>query len=317
MLIAMIAVVAVLQGNFFAPSSLRNSLLSYTPLILLGMGQAIVLLAGGLDLSAGSAMALILCVMAKVMESQETITGVYALLLGAGVAAVTGLVNGISVGYLRLPPIVATFATSYMWLGIGLFVMPSPGGSAANWIRAFYDISLVEGAPPWLLDFGKAVPTAIFLIAGGCVMWYCVLRARTGRYIYAVGSDRLIAFYSGINTSRTIMKAYMMNAFFVLLCALYFMGQNQSASARLGDPMTLQCIAAAVIGGVAITGGKGNAFLAIAGAIILTMVNKIIYLMNVPTAYQVLVSGVVIIAAIAGPSIIAMKRDRTRLMGGS
>jgi ribose transport system permease protein len=203
-----------------------------------------------------------------------------------------------------------------MWVGVGLFVMPTPGGHSANWIRGFYDVSLVQGVPQGLISFGKAVPTSIFLIIAGCVVWYLVLRSKTGRYIYAVGSSQLVAFYSGINTSRTVLKAYLLNAFFILLCALYFMGQNQSASARLGDPMTLQCIAAAVIGGVALTGGKGNAFLALAGAIILTMVNKIIYLTNVPTAYQVLVSGVVILAAIAGPSVITMRRNRIRLMGG-
>ena len=117
----MLVVVATMQSNFFEASALRNSMNSFAPLILMAMGQAIVLIAGGLDLSSGTSMALMLCVLTRVMKKDDPITGVWALLITVGVMFGIGLVNGVSVGYLKLPPIIATFATSYIWLGIALF----------------------------------------------------------------------------------------------------------------------------------------------------------------------------------------------------
>jgi ribose transport system permease protein len=111
------------------------------------------------------------------------------------------------------------------------------------------------------------------------------------------------------------MRAYLANAFFMLLCALFFAGQNQAGSARMGDPMALQCIAAAVVGGVALTGGKGNVYMAIVGAVILSLINKLIFFANVPTAWQVFTSGLVIIVAIAISSILAIRRRKQESRG--
>jgi ribose transport system permease protein len=253
--------------------------------------------------------------MTKTMESGTAASGGTALLLGIVATLVIGIVNGVVVGHLRLPAIVATFATSYVWLGIALFVMPKPGGGAANWFRAFYDFSKIEAAPAWLKSFGTAVPSAVLMILAGVCFWFVISRTKTGRYLYAVGSNRDIAFSSGIRTGNIVMKAYMMNAFFMLLCALFYAAQNQAGSARMGDPMTLQCIAAAVVGGIALSGGKGTVYMAIVGAVILSLINKIIFFAGVPTAWQVLASGAVIIVAITVSSVLAIRRERRTLLG--
>ncbi len=314
--VAMLVIVIALQGNFFEPSSLRNSIISWTPLILLAMGQAIVIIAGGLDLSSGPAMSFMLCVLAATMKKDDPASGGIALILAILVMLLIGAVNGFAVGYLKLPPIVATFATSYIWLGAGLFIMPTPGGECVNWMRAFYDFSSVEGMPAALKSFGEVIPTAVLLIIVACVVWFLVSRTKTGRYIYAVGSDRNVAYQSGINTSKVQLIAYMINAFFALLCALFYVAQNQAGSARLGDPLTLQCVAAAVVGGIALTGGRGNVFMAIIGAIIMSLVSKLIYLANIPAAYQSLVSGIIIIAAIASSAIYTAVNKKAMLKGG-
>lgn len=314
--IAMIVIVAALQGNFFEPSSLRNSIISWTPLILLAMGQAVVIIAGGLDLSSGPAMAFMMCVMASIMKKDDPSTGLPALLMGLVVMLVVGIVNGVAVGYLKLPPIIATFATSYVWLGASLFIMPTPGGECVNWMRAFYDFASVDAMPEALKAFGQAIPTGVLLIIAAVVIWYCVSRTKTGRYIYAVGSNRTVAYQSGINTSKVQLLAYMINAIFIFFCALFMVAQNQAGSARIGDPLTLQCVAAAVVGGVALTGGRGNVFMAIVGAIIMSLVSKLIYVANVESAYQSLVSGIIIIAAIASSTIYTTINERALLKGG-
>lgn len=315
--IAMIVIVVILQNNFFEGSSLKNSINSFAPLILMAMGQSIVLISGGLDLSCGTSMALMLCVLTRVMNAKDPSTGVWALIITAGVMVGIGLLNGFAVGYLKLPPLIATFATSYIWYGIALFVMPTPGGQSVNWMRAFFDFNAVNGMPDAFKSFGSIIPTSALLVIAACIVWYFVSRTKTGRYMYAVGSNRVTAYQSGINTARIQTTAYLLNSFFLFLCALYFAAQNQAGSARIGDPLTLQAIAAGVVGGIALNGGKGNIYFAIIGAVILSLVNKIIFFANLQDAYQTLVSGVIIIIAIASSAIYTTINERSVLKGGN
>jgi len=209
------------------------------------------------------------------------------------------VVNGIGMGYLRIPSVIATFATSFMWLGAALFLRPTPGGQSVPWFKLFYDVKAYAGAPPALKAFGSMVPSALILVLIGCLFWFVLSRTRTGRYIYAVGSNHTSAYESGINTARIQLRACVINSVFIFLAALFFVGQNQSGDARMGDPLTLRAIAAAVVGGVALSGGRGSVFFALIGALILSLVNKIIFFADIPYAYQTLVSGVIVIIAIA------------------
>jgi len=298
-LVAMLALAAFLQRNFFEAKSLNRTLNAFTPLILLAMGQAVVIISGGLDLSAGTALSLLTCVLTSVMHTANPETGVYAIGAAFAVAMVIGVVNGIGIGYLRIPSVIATFATSFIWLGAALFLRPTPGGEAVPWFKVFYDAKSYPAAPPALKAFGSVVPSALALVLIGCLFWLVLSRTRMGRYIYAVGSNNTSAYASGINTARIQLWACVINSVFIFLAALFFVGQNQSGDARMGDPLTLRAIAAAVVGGVALAGGRGSVFFALIGALILSLVNKIIFFGNIPYAYQTLVSGVIVIIAIA------------------
>jgi len=299
-LIAMFALTAVMQKNFFAMKSTVRNINSFTPLILLTMGQAVVIISGGLDLSVGSALSLLTCVATSVMREGEPITGAYALVVTFAVAIVIGLINGIGIGFFRVPPLIVTFATSYIWLGIALFLRPTPGGETVDWFQMFYKIRNIEGAPAVLKAFGEIIPPALVLVLLGCLLWWVVSKTKTGRYIYAVGSNSESAYVTGINTSWVQIKACMINSIFIFLAALFFVGQNGSGDARMGDPLTLKAIAAVVVGGIALTGGRGSVYYALVGALIFSFVSKIIFFANIPNAFQTLFSGVIIIVAIAG-----------------
>ena len=298
-LLVMFIVTAALQDNFFERGSIVRNINAFAPLILLAMGQAVVILSGALDLSAGAALSLMTCVLTYVMKQGEPITGVYAFVAAFGVAVLIGVVNGIGIGYLRIPPVIITFATSYIWLGAALFIRPTPGGESVQWFKIFYDIRSAEGVPEFVKAIGMVIQPALVLVLIGCLIWYLISRTKIGRYIYAVGSNNDSAYATGINTARVQMMAFIINSVFIFLAALFFVGQNQSGDARMGDPMTLKAIAAAVVGGIALTGGKGSVYMAIVGALILSFVNKIIFFADIPNAYQTLVSGLIIIAAIA------------------
>jgi ribose transport system permease protein len=314
-LVVMVALTAVLQDNFFDPKSLASNINAFMPLILMTMGQAVVIISGGMDLSAGSALSLYTCVLTFVMKRDDPVTGVYALIITFAVAMAVGAINGLGVGYLRISPVIVTFATSYIWLGLALFLRPTPGGESVDWFKAFYNFGSVEGASPAAQELGKVLPSALFFIIAACLIWFFVRKTRMGRYFYAVGSSNDSAYASGINSARVQMKAYMMNSFYIFMAALFFVGQNMTGDARLGDALTLKCIAAAVVGGIALEGGKGGLFLALVGALILSFVNKIIFFANIPNAYQTLVSGIIIIVAIAGSLVYTLYNKRVMLKG--
>jgi ribose transport system permease protein len=272
----------------------------------------VVILSGGLDLSVGPALSLLTCVLTSLMKAGVPITGGYALIVTFAVAMAIGVVNGIGIGYLRIPPVIVTFATSFIWLGIALFLRPTPGGETVDWFQAFYKIGNIEGAPGFLKAFGDIIPPALILVLIGCAFWYVISRTRTGRYIYAVGSSNQSAYETGIDTARVQMEACMINSVFIFLTALFFVGQNRSGDARMGDPLTLRAIAATVVGGIALTGGRGNVFFSLVGALILSFVSKIIFFANIPNAYQTLFSGVIVIIAIAGSQVYALSSRRAK-----
>ncbi len=299
-LLVMFTITAILQDNFFQHNSIVRNINAFAPLILLAMGQAVVIISGGLDLSAGASLSLLTCVLTFVMKQDDPITGVYAIVIAFAVAVLMGVINGIGIGYLRIPPVIITFATSYIWLGAALFIRPTPGGESVAWFKIFYDTKSAEGVPAFIKAIGTVIQPALALVLVGCLIWYFISRTKTGRYIYAVGSSNDSAYATGINTAKVQMKACIINSVFIFLAALFFVAQNQSGDARMGDPMTLKAIAAAVVGGIALTGGRGSVYLAIVGALILSFVNKIIFFADIPNAYQTLVSGLIIIIAIAG-----------------
>lgn len=131
-LIIMFTITAILQKNFFEAKSIVRNINAFTPLILLTMGQAVVIISGGLDLSVGSNLSLLTCVLTFVMKKGEPVTGVYAIIIAFAVAILVGVINGIGIGYLRVPPLITTFTTSFIWLGAALFLRPTPGGESVE-----------------------------------------------------------------------------------------------------------------------------------------------------------------------------------------
>ena len=266
-------------------------------------------------MSSGNAMAFMLCILAGIMKSATPGRGVIALLICCLAMVGIGLLNGVSVAYFKLPPIIATFATSYIYLGAALFIMPSPGGSCANWMRVFYKFSSVENMPAALKAFGDKIPTGVLMIVGVIVLWYIISRKKLGRYIYAVGSDRNIAYDSGVKTVKVQIMAYVFDAFCCMLAALFLVGQNQSGSARLGDALTLKSIASAIVGGVSLAGGTGNVYVAIGGAAIISLVSKLISFSGINSDYQTLVSGIILLVAVSSSAIIRLVKTLTAKEG--
>lgn len=288
-LVGVIILNAMLQKNFFAVDVFNINLLTFTPLILISIGQAIIILGGGLDLSVGQQVSLINVILAVMMaDAGESRLAVVPAFIVAFLAAMgMGFVNGFTAGYLNLPPMIATFATSAIWYGMALFILPSPGGLIPTWlVRAF--------SWKWFL-----ISTPLIVIVLAYALWLFIKRRPLGRYIYAVGSNEEAAFANGVNTRRVKLYSYMLGSFFVLLGAFAISFQAGSGDARLGLSYTLTSVAAVVVGGISLKGGSGNVIGAILGAIILNMVINLIYFANIPSEYQEFTKGAIIILALA------------------
>ncbi len=288
-LVAVIILNALLQKNFFAINVIQVNLLTFTPLILISMGQAVIVLSGGLDLSVGQQVSLINVILAVMMQNvgDNRAAAILPMLVALVVALGMGFVNGFAAGYLNLSPLIATFATSAIWFGIALLILPSPGGSIPGWLARGFS---------WTFSL---ISTSLIVIVLAYLFWVLIIMRRPlGRHVYAIGSNEAAAFANGVNTRRVKIMAYMLGSFFVLLGAIAITFQSASGDARLGAAYTLTSIAAVVVGGIALKGGTGNVIGAIIGAIVLNIVINLIYFANIPSEYQEFTKGATIILAL-------------------
>lgn len=296
--IIMFSLTAVMQENLLTQRGITNLINSYFPLVLMSIGQAAVMISGCIDLSNGTALSLMTCILAATMKANDPSTGWIALLLAIAAMFITALLNGFIVGIMRVPPVIATFATSYIYMGAALFILPRPGGECVNWANVFYRFSAVKGMPDWIKSVGTVVPPVAISTILVLLIWLFLKRTQFGRYLYATGSNEESAYFSGINTGKVRMQAYLFNAFCILVAALFFVAQNQSADYQFGNSYSLKSIASAVIGGIAMSGGRGDMTGAVLGALIINLVNKIIFFSGLTTAYQTMVNGAIVIVAL-------------------
>lgn len=287
-----------IQPSYGPPGiqSLANAVL---PLALAAVGQAIVVIGGGIDLSVGSIMALMSVVSAALMKANPDMS--VAIVIGVLLLGVlVGVVNGGLVVVTRVPDIVVTLGMSFVWAGLALLVLKTPGGAAAPWLK-----DLVKG--PLLIEWlPKAVVVLVVVVA---VIWLPLRRSRLGLSIYAIGSNRLAAFRSGVPVGRTKITAY---AFMGLFAA--FAGLSLTASTGIGSPVpgqyTMQSVAAIVLGGVSLAGGRGGVFGPIVAVIILQLIRTDMTFLNVNTNLATVANGAILIAVVMFGSLIQMRRER-------
>ncbi len=289
----------IIQPSYGAAGvqGLGNSVL---PLALAAVGQAIVVISGGIDLSIGSMMALTSVVSASLMNGQSE---QFAILVVVGVLVlglVLGAVNGGLAVVTRVPDIVVTLAMSFVWAGCALLVLNAPGGGSAAWL-----LELVTGSlgNPWI---PKAAVLLVVIVA---VVWIPLRRSKLGLSIYAIGSNRLAAFRSGVPVGRTRVAAYMLMGLFAALGGL-----SLTASTGIGTPVpgpyTLMSVAAVVLGGVSLAGGRGGVFGAVVAVMILQLIRSDITFLNVNPNLAVVVQGVILIGVVMIGSLVQIRRAR-------
>jgi ribose transport system permease protein len=258
-------------------------------LALAAMGQTVVVLTGGFDLSAGAVVSLVNVVLASSMGPDvpsQILFGVVALLIGGAV----GAINGFFVAFVRLQPIVVTLSTMFIVQGITLLVMDKPGGMIPPEFSAF----LAGDAVPGML------PAAVVVLAMAACSWLLLKNSRFGVGLYAVGSDADAARAAGVPTRAVLFGAYVVAGLFYGAAGAFVSAQTGSADPLVGRPLLLQMFTAVVLGGTVLGGGRGGCIGSIVGAYTLMIVVNILLVLNVSAYYSSVAEGVILILAVLG-----------------
>jgi len=297
LLIIAVAINWYLQPNLFELRSLNRNLRSFLPAIILAMGQTIVIVGGGVDLSVGAIVSLVNAILVTMLTPESTGEQIILAILVAGAAGlIAGLINGLSVAYLRLQPIVTTYATSFLFAGAALLILPRPGGEIPEWMEDLYRSTPGD------------IPFVLFVIVILALVWLLIRSTRFSQYLYATGGKAEAAYTTGVPVNRIRMTSYILAGLFAALAALAYTVFTGSGNPRSGDDMTLLSIVAVVLGGTRLSGGQGGAIGTIFGVIILGIIRNIISFANIDSWWQTLVNALIIIVALAGPGLIRLLR---------
>ncbi|MEM6429009.1 MAG: ABC transporter permease [Deinococcota bacterium] len=290
LLVVLIAINVNLQSNFFSLRAINGNFRVLLPLMLLAVGQSIVIIGGGIDLSVGAIVSLVNVILVTRISPESGLLGVIlAILLGCASGMLAGAVNGVCVALLRLQPIVTTYATSFIFSGLALLILPRPGGQLPRAMTRFYRSTPLN------------IPVAVYVIIVLLLIWGLVRGSRYGQYLFATGSQADAAYTTGIPVLRVKFASYVVAGLFSALAALALTLGIGSGNARIGDAMTLESIVAVVLGGTRLRGGQGGVAGAIIGVAILGIIRNLISFADVPTWYQTLVNASIIVLALAGP----------------
>ncbi|MGX6447376.1 ABC transporter permease [Patulibacter sp. S7RM1-6] len=283
--IAFVIALGLTTSNGFAPSRILDIVGQDAQLGMAVIGQAVVMLSGGLDLSIGPVMNLASIVSAVVMDGANgNIALAVVVTLAAGAAV--GLVNGLLVAKLKIAPLLATLAVGTILQGVYyVWTEGQPKGNVAPAFRTIADDRILGFLP---------VSIVVWLVLWAVVA-FVLYRTTWGKGLYATGANPRAAWLSGVATTRKVVGAYVIAAMCAAVAGMQLTAYSGTASVNAADSYTLMTVAAAVIGGVAFVGGIGGLAGPFAGVLVLVFLDTILETLNVPSATQYIAQGLILI----------------------
>jgi ribose transport system permease protein len=274
---------------FLTTTNLTNLVGSSLVVMILAMGMTVVLISGGIDLSIGATMALCAGVTAKTLLLGMPLF--IAFLAGLGVGILVGIGNGLLVTRLKLPDFIATLAM--LGFTSGILLIWTKGVPIIGYMVP--ELTYIGGSTSLLgaITVPMLIALVLALLLGGMLG-----STRFGTHLFAVGSSRSASIQSGVRVDRVRVLAYVISGATAAIAGLILAGRNTNVPADLGNGYEIQAIAAAVIGGAALSGGRGRILGAILGAITLATTINIINLEGVPSSYQRIVIGCILLVAV-------------------
>ncbi len=304
-LLVLLLVTTKLIQPEFGVSGLDSVARSALPFAFATLAMAVVIISGGIDLSVAAMMAVASVTAAVLMDGATDGQAVVVVLAVLALGAVMGAINGSLIVVTRVPDIVVTLAMLFVWQGVALLILNAPGGAAAPWLRALAVGGVtLPGVPPALTEW---IPKAlVFLLVAVAVIWLPIRRAKLGLMFYAVGSDALAAFRSGVPVGRTRIAAYAVCGVFAALGGL-----SVTMSTGIGEPIPgpylLASVAAAVLGGVVLGGGRGGLVGPILAVFVLRLVRLDLTLLSVDPNVAAIIEGTIMVAVVMFGAVLATR----------
>lgn len=286
LLLIVFAVMCVYSESYRSVYNITNLIAQCMPLACIAMGQTIVIISGGIDLSVGSTISVCTAVAAKLMNTDSPVQVGLAVVAVLATGALVGAMNGFGVHFLRVPPMITTLCTSTMLSGVALWILPMAGGKVnkvfAKFIYQKWDI--------------VSMPLVIMLLVFLVLRWL-LYQTPSGVSIYALGHSKRIAQTMGVKVRKTGMKAFLICGLCAAVTGLLLACRMRVGDPTCGAPYSMDSITAAVIGGTAMTGGLGLLSGTIAGALLVGMLSNIMNILAVNQFYQYVFKGGLLVAA--------------------
>lgn len=307
LLIVLLAVTKLIQPDFGA-SGLDSLARAALPFALATVGMAVVVIAGGIDLSIAAMMAVASVTAAVLMDGASDGEAAVAVLGVLILGLAMGALNGALIVLTRVPDIVVTLAMLFVWQGVALLILNAPGGGAAPWLRALVAGGVtIPGVPAAMTEW---LPRGfVFLAVVVAVIWVPIRRSKLGLMIYAVGSDAQAAYRSGVPVGPVRVAAYAICGLFAALGGLT-VTMGTGIGEPIPGPYLLASVAAVVLGGVVLGGGRGGLLGPILAVLVLRLVRMDLTLMSVDPNVAAIVEGTIMVAVVMLGAVLAMRGAR-------
>lgn len=287
LLVMLLAFGSIASDRFATTNNMRNVLEQSAALGFVALGQMLVVLVGGIDLSIGAIVTFSAVALAGTVNgSAELMVPALVAVLAAG--ALIGMANGIIALRTGVHPLIVTIGTSAVLNGAVLLYTMQPTGKVPSWFQEF--------------AFGRVatIPIAgLAMLTVFAAVWLMLRGTGLGRSLYAVGSNPEAARLSGLSIGKATLSAYAVSGFLAALAGAYFVSRTGVGDPRVGDPMTLASITPVIVGGTLLGGGRGGVFGTLLGVLLISLLNNLLNYMNVSTFVQWVIQGLIIIAAVS------------------
>jgi rhamnose transport system permease protein len=303
-ILSLVVAITLRSPSFMSVDNFEDILLNISILTIVALAQAMVIITRGIDLSVSSTIGLVAMMVAFVVKENPEMPVLFSVLLGMALGAVLGTFNGLLIALGKVPPIIATLGTLSIYRGLVFYY------SQGTWINSFElpkNFKLLSKGTP--LGLPNMVIIAIVV---SVVVYYFLNYTRTGRDIFAVGSNPDAAQFAGIRKQRIIFLVYLISGLLAGLAAVLWASRFESAQTNTGLGFELQTVAASVIGGVSTGGGAGTVPGVLLGALLLGIIQNALPLVHISPFWQLAVQGLLILIAVVTDNLILRSAQRTQ-----
>ena len=303
-ILILVFAVTLRAPSFLTLDNFNDILLNISILTIVALGQTMVIITHGIDLSVSSVIGLVAMMVAFVVKQNPEMPVLFSVLLGMGLGAVLGTFNGLIISRGNVPPIIATLGTLSIYRGLVFFY------SQGTWINSFElpkNFKMLSKGTP--LGLPNMVIIAILV---ALAVYYFLNHTRAGRDIYAVGTNPDAAQFAGISKQRVIFMVYLLSGLLAGLAAVLWASRFESAQTNTASGFELQTVAASVVGGVSISGGVGTVPGVLLGALLLGIIQNSLTLIRISPFWQLAAQGLLILIAVISDKWILNRMERTK-----